>query len=135
MRCPRCDGPLSTYSLDDSGDAAVVCESCGFAGVPASHHSDGTAPESWDAALERLDGETLLERSRQTSRGAGVSLPDEATGDRTTIDTDRLKDASVSVGASISEATSESEENGTDDHASESDAQRDTEESSSEQSE
>ena len=101
MRCPRCDGSLITFSIDEGEDAAVVCESCGFAGVPASHHSDGETPESWDAALDRLDGETLLDRTRQVARSRGVSIPDRIDDEPTVLDGDRLDEVGVSVSASI----------------------------------
>jgi hypothetical protein len=115
MRCPRCDGSLITFSIDEGEDAAVVCESCGFAGVPASHHSDGGTPESWDAALDRLDGETLLERTKQVARSRGVSIPDRIEDEPTVLDGDRLDEVGVSVSASIDgESDRPDDETGTD---------------------
>jgi hypothetical protein len=54
MDCPRCDTALATYALAGTDDVAVVCEDCGFAGVSASHRSEPTPVESWDAALGRF---------------------------------------------------------------------------------
>jgi hypothetical protein len=52
MDCPQCGGGVASYVLD--GREAVVCESCGYVGIPADHHGDGpTAGESWDDALRR----------------------------------------------------------------------------------
>jgi hypothetical protein len=52
MDCPQCDAVLASYVLD--GREAVVCESCGYVGIPADHRGDGPAVgESWDDALRR----------------------------------------------------------------------------------
>lgn len=107
MRCPRCEETLARYSLDEGEGSAVVCESCGFAGVPADHHSEGDSQESWDVALDRLEGAELLAKTQQIARAGGVSLPDRNDTGRTTIDADRVAETGVSATASI---TSDSEE-------------------------
>lgn len=54
MACPRCDGPLEEYIL--AGSEAVVCENCGYSGVPVEHAGAPTgADEPWAAALARAD--------------------------------------------------------------------------------
>jgi hypothetical protein len=101
MRCPRCDDPLTTYALGGGEDAAVVCETCGYADVPASHYSDADPPETWDDALERFEdgaGEFVAALQRTASE---VSVPDVDSGERTTIDGDRLEETTVSVASAL----------------------------------
>lgn len=52
MECPRCDGPVEAYTLE--GTTAVVCQECGYVGVPADHRSVADSSESWDEAIERF---------------------------------------------------------------------------------
>lgn len=101
MHCPRCEDPLIEYSVEGHADSAVVCESCGYAGVSTDHHSERTPAESWDAALHRFEGGRLLDEAQQTARTSGISLPDRNETGRTTIDADRLEETSVSVGHSV----------------------------------
>lgn len=99
MRCPRCEGELVTFAIEATGESAVVCESCGFAGVPASHRPDGEEIESWENAIERFD-ETVLppERTCLTDRGDAVTAPVDDSGPA--LDPERLEE-SVSVGTSL----------------------------------
>lgn len=99
MRCPRCDGHLVKFVIETTDHAAVVCESCGFAGVPASHQSDELAVESWDDALERIDRQILSpERTCTTTRADSPVIPTDETD--ATIEAERLEE-SVSVAASL----------------------------------
>lgn len=99
MHCPRCDDALVTYTLR-TGEAAVVCERCGYADVSASHHGEVPSRESWDDALERLEeGEASLGRLKRVSQAvAAVDTPDD---ERTTIDGNRLEETGVSVGTTL----------------------------------
>jgi len=57
MDCPQCEGgTLVTYALD--GREAHVCEQCGYVGIPADHHGERAAPESWNDALRRYHEDT-----------------------------------------------------------------------------
>jgi hypothetical protein len=98
MRCPRCEGTLETFDLEAAGESAVVCDSCGFAGVPASHRSEDEETESWEQAIARFD-ETVSppERTCQTGRGETVRAP---TGADQSLDPARLEE-SVSVAVSL----------------------------------
>lgn len=96
MRCPRCEGSLSTFSIEAAGESAVVCESCGFSGIPASHRTEAIEVESWDQVVDRFD-ETVLPPAR-TSRARAVSTPRDDSGP--SIDPARLEE-SVSVGTSL----------------------------------
>lgn len=53
MDCPRCDGPLATFTLD--GAEAVRCEACGYVGVEADHRPvERRADETWAEAIARF---------------------------------------------------------------------------------
>lgn len=99
MRCPRCEGELVTFAIEATGESAIVCESCGFAGVPASHRPEEETIESWESAIERFD-ETVLppERTCLTHRGDTVTAPVDDS--EPSIDPERL-DESVSVATSL----------------------------------
>lgn len=57
MDCPQCEGgTLVTYALDER--EAHVCEQCGYVGIPADHHGERAAPESWNDALRRYHEDT-----------------------------------------------------------------------------
>lgn len=107
MDCPRCGGPLSTFAVETTDRSAVVCESCGFAGVPASHRSAQQTPESWERAVERFEAAGVsLEQSRQIGRAEAVVVP--------TADPDSRVDAaafeeSVAVASALRERTREHE--------------------------
>jgi hypothetical protein len=99
MRCPRCGGTLTTFSVGEADRSAVVCDACGFADVSASHRPEEADRESWESAMARFE-ETRLppDRTCRTGRTRGVGPPDgEATA---SIDPGRL-DESVSVGVSL----------------------------------
>lgn len=50
---PRCGEALTAFTL--AGREAVVCEACGYVGVPADHRPPGQGEEeSWGAALDRF---------------------------------------------------------------------------------
>jgi hypothetical protein len=55
MDCPRCETPLESYTL--YGTEAVSCERCGYLGVTVEHRSEPKEMESWQAALDRFNGE------------------------------------------------------------------------------
>jgi hypothetical protein len=56
MDCPQCEGgTLVTYTLDER--EAHVCDRCGYVGIPADHHGERDAPESWNDALRRYHEE------------------------------------------------------------------------------
>lgn len=99
MPCPRCGGTLTTFTVEATDGSADVCESCGFVGVPTSHHSEEDGSESWDQARERFD-ETGLppERTCRTERGEVVTPPTDDAGPR--IDPGRLEEP-VSVVSSL----------------------------------
>ncbi|ACV10628.1 conserved hypothetical protein [Halorhabdus utahensis DSM 12940] len=103
MECPRCGGDLTTFALGGEKATAVVCESCGFSGVPASHRYEGGEPESWDRAMERFESENLsAERTCLIGREAGVRIPfDEPDAEtKPGIDIDDFE-ATVTVAASL----------------------------------
>ncbi|MFB6148905.1 MAG: zf-TFIIB domain-containing protein [Halobacteriales archaeon] len=56
MECPRCDAELVTYTLE--GVTAVVCESCGYADVPAELDVEPRENETWEEAFERFRNES-----------------------------------------------------------------------------
>ena len=68
MDCPRCGGPLSGYALGES--RAVVCEDCGYAGIPADHRGGYGDSESWSEALRRFRERQRARREREE----GVAL-------------------------------------------------------------
>ncbi len=91
--CPRCRSELVSYRLGGGEGVAVVCESCGFVGVPADHHGEVPSSESWDAALvrfERAAGEDGAP-SLDVHRGEDVRVPTIPDEERTTIDMDNLE--------------------------------------------
>jgi len=107
MPCPRCGGTLTTFTVDATDRSAEVCESCGFAGVPTSHRSDGDETESWEQVMARFDG-TLP--SARTARRDGEVVTAPADDPDPRIDPGRL-DESVPVGHSLRDGReAESEE-------------------------
>ncbi|CCQ32450.1 hypothetical protein HTIA_0300 [Halorhabdus tiamatea SARL4B] len=81
----------------------MVCESCGFSGVPASHRYEGGEPESWDRAIERFDSDRpSAERTCRIGRQEGIRVPvvepDPETESR--VDIDDFEET-VSVAASL----------------------------------
>lgn len=99
MRCPRCNGGLTTYTVEASDRSAVVCESCGFAGVPASHRPERTDDESWEQAVEQFDRTALPpERTCRIRRTEGVTPPTADT--RSAIDLDQFEE-SVAVATAL----------------------------------
>jgi len=105
MRCPRCEDRLVTFAVAATGESAVVCESCGFAGVPASHHPEEMLIESWDDAIDRFDESVLpADRTCTTDRAPSVSTP--GSGGDPTIDPERL-DESVPVATSLRDGRDE----------------------------
>lgn len=107
MRCPRCEEELVTFSVEATGESAVVCESCGFAGVTASHRPEREEVESWDRAIERFDEKVLpSERTCLTDRSDAVIAPVGDSGPA--INPERL-DESVSVAMSLRSSDSQGE--------------------------
>jgi len=101
MNCPRCDGTLVTFAVQATDESAVVCESCGFAGVAASHEAEGNEVESWDRAIRRFEETGLSpDRTCQTGRTDAVSVPtDDADPE---VDPERFEE-SVAVAAALRE--------------------------------
>lgn len=64
MECPRCPGELDRYAL--AGGEAVVCDGCGYVGVPVEHRGEPREIESWDEAIRRFreSGSPATERTR-----------------------------------------------------------------------
>ena len=104
MRCPRCNGTLATFAVEATGRSAVVCESCGFAGIPASHRPERTDGESWERAVAQFDRTALPpERTCRVRRAEGIALP---TADASpAIDPDRLEE-SVTVATALGDGAS-----------------------------
>jgi hypothetical protein len=105
MACPRCGGDLERYALADA--ESVVCESCGYIGVPVEHDSEPVVIESWDEALERFD----TRQAAVDAVAAGdvdVSVPEEATDEAGETDGDGEATDETGVGDSEeSEVTDE----------------------------
>lgn len=104
MRCPRCDGTLQTFVLEGTEGKAVVCRSCGFAGVPAAHRHDGEPVESWEQVLARFDEAVLPPAPTERTEGTGdVPTADESDA---AIDPDRLEET-VPVETTLADGTDE----------------------------
>ena len=58
MECPRCGDDLERYVL--RGREAVICEACGYIGVPVEHRGETREAESWTDAISRVDGDEGL---------------------------------------------------------------------------
>lgn len=54
MECPRCGSSLDRYVL--RGREAVGCVGCGYVGVTVEHRGADRTIESWNEAIDRLDG-------------------------------------------------------------------------------
>ncbi|MGB9951228.1 hypothetical protein ACOZ4F_02355 [Haloarcula marismortui] len=101
MWCPRCDSDLSTYTLATADQTAIVCESCGFAGISASHHTEATPPESWEFAFTRFNQhpDSNFGKPENTDRIPSVPIPER---DEPTDQPEfSLEQAGVSVGISL----------------------------------
>jgi hypothetical protein len=86
MACPRCEIPLTTYSLSGRDTIAVVCGECGFADVPAADSDDETDRESWDDALDRFsDAVAPMIEAEPTDRTQSVTVPEADTMDEKSI--------------------------------------------------
>ena len=109
MECPRCGGNLMTFAVGGTEATAVVCESCGFSGVPASHRYEGGDPESWDRAMERFDSENpSAERTCLIGREEGIRIPFDDSDSETEsgIDIADLEET-VTVAASLDSGSEE----------------------------
>lgn len=91
MRCPRCDGTLETFTATMTDSSAVVCESCGFTDISASHRPETSDGESWEQAIEHLD-EQRVPPARMVRRGQEVDVTTPAESD-SSIDAKRLEDS------------------------------------------
>jgi DNA-directed RNA polymerase subunit M/transcription elongation factor TFIIS len=89
MECPRCGGTFETFTAETTGQSAVVCATCGYTDIAASHHSDSDASESWDQARERLDDTGLPPAATFRTQHEEEDVP-TADSDETTFDPDRL---------------------------------------------
>lgn len=102
MQCPRCDGNISTYSFNATGETAVVCEACGFTGIATTHESETTEIESWDRAMRRFERtEQSTGAAFETGRADSVAVPGERAGPK--IDSEAL-DESVAVAVALEES-------------------------------
>jgi len=107
MRCPRCDGTLQTFVLEGAEGTAVVCRSCGFAGIPAAHRPDGEPVESWEQVVARFDGTALPPaQTERTERTGEVPTAEESDA---AIDPDRLEET-VPVEATLGDGVDEETE-------------------------
>ena len=101
MDCPRCEERLDTYAVETTGQTAVVCDACGFAGVAASHRPEESDPESWDRAIRRFEQtEGTDDWTGETGRTGVVSLPADDSGPN--IDPEALEE-SVAVATALEE--------------------------------
>jgi transcription initiation factor TFIIIB Brf1 subunit/transcription initiation factor TFIIB len=101
MDCPRCGGVLATFAVEATGESAVVCDSCGFVGVAASHEQEESNVESWDQAIERFEAAGVpLDRTRQVRRADAVSVPTSDSGSGSGVDADTFEE-SVTVAAAL----------------------------------
>lgn len=99
MDCPRCGGVLATFAVEATGESAVVCDSCGFVGVAASHEQEESDVESWDQAIERFEAAGVpLDRTRQVRRADAVSVPTNDSDSGVNADT---FEESVTVAAAL----------------------------------
>ncbi len=111
MDCPRCEERLDTYAVETTGQTAVVCDACGFAGVAASHRPEESDPESWDRAIRRFEQtEGTDDWTVETGRTGVVSLPADDSGPN--IDPEALEE-SVAVAAALEETAGSSTEDTT----------------------
>jgi hypothetical protein len=102
MDCPRCEERLDTYAVETTGQTAVVCDTCGFAGVAASHRPEESDPESWDHAIRRFEQtEGTEDWTVETGRAEVVSVPTDDS--RPDIDPEALEE-SVAVATVLEEA-------------------------------
>jgi hypothetical protein len=108
-RCPDCDGPMVSYTLD--GADAGVCERCGHVGIDADHTADPPARESWSEALSRFYAEFGTGSDDAGSGGAdGSAGSGDADGD-----SDGANDESGGGDAGETDAGDESDADDTDD--------------------
>jgi hypothetical protein len=106
MRCPRCGEELATFAVEGADGSALVCESCGFAGIPASHRPESLDPESWERAVNRFDATVFPpERTCRTVRSEAVDPPTDESDPE--IDPARLEET-VAVAASLGDGDTES---------------------------
>ncbi|MHC3381497.1 hypothetical protein [Haloarcula sp. H-GB5] len=101
MRCPRCKSDLSTYTLATAGQTAIVCESCGFADISASHHNEASPPESWEFALARFNQNPDSNPGRPENTGRTPSVPIPEQDEPTDRPEFSLEQAGVAVGISL----------------------------------
>ncbi|EMA28352.1 hypothetical protein [Haloarcula japonica] len=101
MRCPRCESDLSTYTLATVDQTAIVCESCGFADISASHHNEASPPESWEFALARFNQNPDSNPGRPENTGRTPSIPIPEQDKSTDRPEFSLEQAGVAVGVSI----------------------------------
>jgi hypothetical protein len=108
MQCPRCEESLSTFSVQATGETAVVCEACGFTGIATTHGAEQSDIESWDRAMRRFERtDQSTDETCETGRAETVSVPGEQSGPD--IDPDALE-ASVAVATALEEADDENPE-------------------------
>ncbi|WP_135663599.1 hypothetical protein [Halorhabdus rudnickae] len=102
MECPRCGKDLATFAIEGTEATAVVCESCGFSGVPASHRHEDSETETWDRAMKRFESEQLPpEATCLIGREDGVSIPNDGSDSETGSGTTMAELGTVTVAASL----------------------------------
>lgn len=79
MDCPRCDGQITVFELEDA--VSRVCEDCSYVGVLADHRSTDVDTESWNDALTRLRTEFSESDPDGVSRVDEDTAPPEDAGD------------------------------------------------------
>ncbi|WP_147435682.1 hypothetical protein [Halobellus sp. Atlit-38R] len=108
MECPRCGTTLTSYTRPEGEFVAVVCEQCGFANIPASHHGESIAEESWEHAIDRFQntiGPVLSDADPQI-RTKSVDVPDTQLA---SMDEVSLEATGVAVGTVINSTGTASE--------------------------
>ncbi|WP_146418194.1 hypothetical protein [Haloarcula hispanica] len=104
MRCPRCESDLSTYTLATADQTAIVCESCGFADISASHHNEASPPESWEFALARFNEHPDSNPGKPENTGRTPSVPIPERDEPIDRPEFSLEQAGVAVGVSLGSA-------------------------------
>lgn len=91
MDCPQCEGEGTLTTFTDGEREAVVCEDCGYVGIPADHSGEGREVETWADAVDRFhevhpflrDGESP---GAETPVGVGLRRPERDAAGPTTWD-------------------------------------------------
>jgi len=82
MDCQRCGGAVRTFELD--GHEALVCEDCGYLGVPVEHRVEPREDETWGEALARFRAErggATVDDVVESDKGTGTDVAMAPTDD------------------------------------------------------